>query len=111
MTFTMQYSLLFITKDADIVLVDLKHRSAQARAYAIVLFTDELAATEFRDQHFPGWGMGAAPDEDFLAKVLTVVCHEREDIFAVAFDPYRMNMRAQTIPIIVFLEQLTGDGQ
>jgi hypothetical protein len=106
MNFTVQYPLFFVTKGDDVAFVALKHDSAEARANAIPVFTDRGAAEDFRDRFFAEWALGAIPDEQFFAQLLTLV---RENVFCVAFDPYRMNTRVQTIPIEMMLEQLRRD--
>lgn len=105
MGFVVQYPLFFISKGAELAITDLKHESAEAHAKAIPVFTDEEAAEAFRDEFFPGWRLGTIPDEPFFAKLLAALT---EDVFCVAFDPWRMNTRPVTIPINVMLEQLRG---
>ena len=106
MSFTVQYPLFFVTKADDVALVDGRHHSAEARVHAIPVFTDNEAAEDFRDQFFPEWALAAIPDELFFAQLLT---HLREKVFCVAFDPYRINTRMQTIPINMMLQQLTAN--
>jgi hypothetical protein len=94
MTFTVQFPVFVINKGADVAPVKVKHESADAMADALPVFTDKEAAEAFRDEHFPGWSLGAFPDEPSLARLLTAL---RETFFLVAFDPYRMGTRPATI--------------
>jgi hypothetical protein len=105
MTFSVQYPVFVINKDDDVALVKVKHESAEAMTHALPVFTDTEAAKDFRDEHFSGWSLGAFPDEEALARLLTAL---REKVFLVAFDPYRMATRPATIPLNVLLEQMKG---
>ena len=80
-----------------------KGKLESSMLHCLGLFTDEEGAVDFRDEHYPGWPMGAVPDEKYLATLLMAI---RDKVTMVAFDPYKMGNRTTTIPLNVLLEQL-----
>ena len=103
MNFNLTYPVFVINKPGDVALVKVKHESAEATVHALPVFTDKEAAEDFRDQQFPGWSLGAFPDEAALARLLAAL---RDKVFLVAFDPYQMATRPATIPLNVLLKQM-----
>lgn len=101
--FTVLYPVFVITKGNDVAMVELTQASADATTVALALFTDEDGAITFRDEHFPGWSLGAFPNEDSLARLLRSL---RDKVLEVALDPYRATARTSTIQLSALLDQM-----
>lgn len=103
MTFTAEYPLFVLAKSDpdDIAVIELNNGSDSV--LGLVVFTDQEAAEDFRDEHRPSFVLEPLVSSQALANLLTIL---QDSVSEVVFDPYKMGKRCQTITVAEMLDQL-----
>ena len=107
MPFYTEYPLyVVVIKDPhdDIITTDLQDAETGVKAKGVPIFTDREGAEEFRDRYHPAYKVGQLQDDTALAKLLKYL--KRHDVTIVAFDPYKIGKRTQSVSIDEVLEGL-----
>lgn len=101
MTISVIYPL-FVLMDGKVPVV-VEGVDGEERSKAFAVFTDWEAAHQYRDEHFQSAKVGRIPDEDSFAKAVVFL---KGFVSVVAFDPYRVGKRTQTVTVEEMLQQL-----
>jgi len=101
MSFTVTYPLFVLMDGPAPIAVD--GMDGDRRMKALAVFTDKEAANQYREEHCPEAKLGQLPNETAFAKALATI---RNLVSEIAFDPYRVGKRMQTISMEEMLRQL-----